>query len=108
VEGFSTSGGVYIATVQDGESFGDQAVDTIGAHVQASYMITDTIQPAVRFATVAPEGDDNNSTEILGGISAYFFGHGLKWQTDAGAIISEGDGGSTSEVVVRSQLQLSF
>ncbi len=108
VEGFSTSGGVYLGIEGGGTGVDAEPTQTIGGHVQASYMITDNIQPAFRFATIAPEGDENNTTEILGGISAYFYGHSLKWQTDAGAITRESADGETSEIAVRSQLQLSF
>jgi hypothetical protein len=107
--GFSTTGGVYVASAQDGAGFGDQSYAALGAHVQAGYMLAGIYQPALRVALVDPDGDDNNTTEITGGFSVYAFEHGFKWQTDVGALIGQVAGAdSTTDLLARTQLQLSW
>lgn len=106
VEGVSTTGGLYVATAQDDTDFADQSYDAVGFHVQGGYMIDDTFQPVVRLAMVAPDGDDNNTLELAGGLSLYKFEHGFKWQTDATLLSHEGT--STTDFLIRTQLQLSF
>lgn len=106
--GFSTSGAVYVSSAQSGDRFGDQSFEAVGFHLQAGYVVTERFQPAVRYASIAPDGPDNDLQEILGGLSIYFFGHGLKWQTDGGALLSQVSGGRRADYLVRSQLQLAF
>lgn len=108
VEGFSSTGGVYFGTIQDGPDFPDQTSDALGVHLQASYTVDETHQVAGRFAQVARLADGvPNLREVSLGYSLYGFGHGFKWQTD----ITLGlDGGQEpgDDVQVRSQVQLSF
>lgn len=106
VQGFSTTGGVYVATAQDDVDFADQAYAAVGAHLQGGYMIDRTYQPVVRVAMVDPDGDDNNTLEVTGGFSLYRFEHGFKWQTDLTLLAHEDT--STNDILVRTQLQLSF
>ena len=103
-EGFSTTGGVYWASVD----VDDESSSTLGFHAQAGYLIGDLFQPAVRFAMVDPEGDDNNTQELGLGLSFYFFGHGLKWQNDVSMLTAQSAAGDLSDIRARSQLQLSF
>lgn len=102
--GLSASGAVFVAT--DGTT--DREYGGMGAHVQAGYLLTPMYQPVVRFALVDPDGDDNNVMELTGGFSMYFFQHGLKWQTDVGALISQGTDGNVTDLQGRTQLQLSL
>ena len=106
--GFATTGGVYVATAQDGGAFSDQSFAAVGFHAQAGYLLNAKYQPVVRVAMVAPDGADNNTMEVTGGMSVYLHKHGLKWQTDAGAVIKQTTGDSTNDIVVRTQLQLAF
>lgn len=106
--GLSTNGGVYVATAQDGESFGDQSFAAVGLHIQAGYMLSDKLQPVVRYAVVVPDGDDNNVHEILAGVSLYQFAHNFKLQADVGAQLSETTGDMAVDFLARTQLQLSF
>lgn len=108
VDGFSSTGGVYVASAQSGMSFSDQSYAALGFHLQAGYMIGGRYQPALRYALIAPDGPDNDRQEVLGGMSIYFFNHGLKWQSEAGALLTDTAGNSKSDYLVRTQLQLSF
>lgn len=108
VEGLSASGAVYVGTAQDGTGFLDQSYAALGGHVQAGYMITGKLQPAVRYAVVAPDGPDNNVHEILGGFSLYQYKHNFKWQTDVGAQLRETADGTAADLIARAQLQLAF
>ncbi len=125
VSGFATTAAVYMSTAQDGDGFADQSYAAMGAHLQASYMINKTIQPVVRYATLMPEGDDNDIHEIVAGVSAYFWGHKIKWQTDFTMLLSEqeSDGAGSGvrasdgtprrghmrkDYLVRTQVQLAF
>lgn len=108
VEGFSTSGGAYFATAQDGADFPDQTGDALGFHLQAGYTVDKTHQVAGRYALILPQADGaGNLQEASLGYSLYLFGHGFKWQTDVTLGLHEGqDPGE--DVQIRSQAQLSF
>ena len=102
--GFSTTGGVYVSTLQDGEGLADQSKNKTGFHVQAGYLIGKRYQPVVRYAKVMPDGGED-AQEIAAGLSMYFYKHNVKWQTDF-ALLQTGD--ADADQVVRSQLQFYF
>lgn len=108
VEGFSTTGGVYFSTLQDGDGLGDQTTDAIGFHLQAGYTVDKMHQVAGRYSLIAPEAEGaGNQQEASLVYSLYQFGHGFKWQTDVTIGLDEGqDFGD--EIQARSQVQLAF
>jgi phosphate-selective porin OprO/OprP len=108
VEGFSTTGGVYFATVQDGADFLEQTGDSVGVHVQVGYTVDKTHQVAGRYSLIAPQADgEGNLQEVSLVYSLYQFSHNFKWQTDVTLGLDEGqDPGD--DIQVRSQAQLSF
>lgn len=106
--GFSSSGAFMLATHQDGDSLTDQSLFVSGLFAQAGYMVTEMIQPAARYSRVDYEGADQLVHEALGGINVYFYGHNLKWQTDAGAIITETPNDTDTAYRIRTQMQLDF
>lgn len=108
VEGFSSTGGVFISSAQAGPNFGDRALDALGLHLQIGHVIDGLVQPVARYALVAPDGADNDTHEVLGGLGFYFWGHEVKWQTDGGALLAESSGGTVTDYRVRTQLQLAF
>jgi hypothetical protein len=107
-QGFSATGGLYLATAQDGAGLGDQAYEGLGWHVQTGYVIRQTFQPAVRYGALLPRSAAADRHEVLAGLAIYFFGHNLKWQTDGGALIERLDAGKLVNALVRTQLQLAF
>jgi hypothetical protein len=108
VEGFSSTGGIYFATAQDGADFPDQAADALGFHVQAGYTVDETHQVVGRFAQVARLADGvGNLREASLGYSLYVFGHGFKWQTDLTVGLDAGQEPG-DDIQIRSQAQLSF
>jgi hypothetical protein len=66
------------------------------------------VQPAFRFARLFPPGENNDTTELLGGVTVFLFGDNVKWATDAGALLSETADGSDVAAQVRTQFQLDF
>lgn len=109
VAGFAATAAVYVGSSQDGAEFSDQAYAALGAHVQAGYLIKKMVQPVVRYAIVMPQGDDEHDRhEIAGGVSAYFWGHKIKWQTDFTALLSETAADTRKDYLVRTQVQLAF
>ena len=70
-------------------------------------LVGDHLQPAVRYALVAPEAGDPEH-EILGGLAAFAFGHGVRGTLDGGAKIVEQEGDDVIGSIVRTQLQLVF
>lgn len=108
VEGFSSTGAVYVSSAQSGPGFSDRAFEALGLHLQIGYVIGELVQPVARYSLVAPDGADNDSHEVLGGIGFYFWGHEVKWQTDGGALLTEAAGGTAKDYRVRTQLQLAF
>lgn len=84
-----------------------------GTHAQTGYVINPgdfaVFQPVVQYARVDPDGDDNARQQIGGGLNVYFRGHRLKLQTDAYALMDDVEAGeSTIDVLIRSQIQLTF
>ncbi|MFO8070811.1 MAG: porin [Polyangia bacterium] len=108
LHGFSTSGAFFAGSAQDGNDFQDQSFAALGFYAQAGFVFGDFIQPAVRYAIVDPDGEENSSQQILGGLSFYFFGHNVKWQTDGGAVLRQVEAGDLTDYLVRTQLQLAF
>ena len=106
--GFSSTGGLYVGSVQDGDAFSDQAYDMMGMHAQLGYLIMEKIQPVFRYGVLNPEGGKNYKQEIFGGLSVYFAKHNLKWQTEVGGIVEQDGDDSTSDTVLATQLQLGF
>lgn len=106
VQGLSSTGGVYVSSVQAGEGFSDRALGAVGFHLQAGYLIAQKVQPAVRIAIVAPDGEDNDQRELALCLGYFPFGHNLKWQTEIAALSSQAS--DTTDARVRSQLQLGF
>ncbi|MBN2342473.1 MAG: hypothetical protein JXX29_01005 [Deltaproteobacteria bacterium] len=108
VHGFSSTGGIYLMSVQNGTSFGDQTYGAIGMHAQIGYVIKGMVQPVFRYGTINPDGGDLYRQEITGGISLYFAKHNLKWQTEFGALLEKDGDDDTADTIVATQLQLAF
>lgn len=107
--GFSSRGGLFVAAGQDGDAFSDQAFEAMGLRVQAGYFLGHGLQFAMRYAHVMPEGPDNDSQEIRGGLTLFIFEHNFKLQADGGALISEQPGADKrKDIVLRTQLQFAF
>ena len=105
---FSHTGAVFIKAEQDGAEFTDLALSNIGVFASVAYAIKGRVQPAFRFARLFPPGENNDTTELLGGVTVFLFGDNVKWATDAGALLSEAADGSDVAAQVRTQFQLDF
>ena len=108
IGGFAGTGAFYMASAQSGGQFSQQAMQAVGFHLQAGYLIAGKYQPSLRYALIAESGGGATTQELMAGLSLYIFKHSLKWQTDGGALIVDDGGASATTVLVRSQLQLSF
>jgi len=108
VQGLSATAAFYLASPLD-----ETAAEAMGYHAQLGYVLGAGWQPAVRFASHMPDGDNNDTSELGVAISKYMNKHGLKWQTDITYEMSEGldeAGEVTTDtgMALRSQLQLVF
>lgn len=106
--GFSTSGAVVMGSTQDGSSMGDRNLAATGYFLQAGYLVGDFVEPAARYSLVDFDDLGLQRHEGMGGINLYFYGHKLKWQTDAGVIIDEAADVSRTSYQARTQLQFAF
>jgi hypothetical protein len=105
VSGFAVSGAFFVRTLT-GDASG---LDRIGFAVDAGYVIGGTVEPVLRFARVVPDDDAEATTQELAfGLNVYFVGNTFKWATDVAALGHELGGTATTDVRVRSQLQLVF
>jgi len=79
-----------------------------GFYVQPGYFVVPKrLELAARFAQIDDEeADGEHVHEVLGAIDWYFDGHSFKWMTDGGVI--HHTEGKTSDVQVRTQLQMVF
>lgn len=106
--GFSSTGGFYAATAQNGVYFKDQGFGALGMHAQLGYVIAGRIQPVFRYGVLDSDGKDTFKQEIFGGISLYFAKHNLKWQTEIGGLLEKDGEEDFTNTVVATQLQLAF
>jgi hypothetical protein len=82
----------------------------IAFHVQGGYFVLPKhAQLVARFAMlpITVAGTKENTMEIRGGFNWYFFGHSLKWLTDAGIVKDTTDGAPT-DFQFRTQAQVMF
>lgn len=107
VSGFSTTGGVYLATAST-DAFSDQDFAAWGFHVQAGYTIAKQYQPVLRYALLNPDGPDNSIQELTAGVSWYVFGHGFKIQADGTVFLQDDPTGMQKNYRARIQLQMAF
>ena len=100
--GLSFSGAGYA-------NYTEGSMDQLGFHTQAGYVIKKKYQPVARYAYVAPEGEGNDQHELAVGLSTYFYGHNVKWQTELAALENEVTADeSTRDYRFQTQLQLAF
>lgn len=96
--GFSTTGGAYVMSSQDGLSLTDQTLAFVGFHVQAGFMATPKVQPVARFAYVDARLENGiDEQEISVGANYYAFGHDVKL-TGAVRLFKVGDNGFDDDV----------
>jgi hypothetical protein len=114
MKGIAVSGAYYARFSQtlsatDNTSLFDQGLDAKGMYVQASYVLMDKYQPAVRYARVFNQGADNDKAEIMGALSYLPYGHHVKVQAEAGVEMSQqADGDDINNYVVRLESQFAF
>jgi hypothetical protein len=106
--GFSSTGGVTVATAQGGKGFLDPGFGSVGFHVQAGYVIKGKVEPAIRYARIMSAGDAGASQEILVAINVFCHGHNVKWSTDFGVVNYAEGTRRSADFRVRSQVQLAF
>ncbi|MGB0592184.1 MAG: porin [Myxococcota bacterium] len=111
VEGFSLDAEFFVGMAQDDADagFSSQALTGLGLYAQAGYVIAEQYLPVIRYESVMPDGTGNDTQVLTAGFGAFFFKHNLKLQTELSWINAEaGEDASTSDIRVRTQLQLSF
>lgn len=117
VEGFSTTGGLYLGWLEDLAIHDDNALhyDSVGWHVQLGYVIKKTLEPVVRFDGIMRDGPHNNAMGLLAGANLFFSGHKLKVGAELGPQFEqwvdpddETEHRTLTHFVARSQAQLAF
>ncbi len=109
VSGVHVTGGVYYATAQTGEAFGDQEGTLVGYYGQGSYLIAEQYAPVLSAAMVDDVTGTEQDVELLVGFGWFPHKHKLKWQTDVGRVANYGIPGTDEEALrVRTQVQLVF
>ncbi len=103
-EGISASGGIF-ADMQ-GPKVADLSYAGIAAYAQAGYMLNDTKQLALLYATIAKDGGDNEQ-EVSMAFTHFEFGHNVKWQADV-TLLHTDYGVKRQDIRARSQIQLDF
>ncbi len=108
------TGAIYTSSKRDGQDdFDTHQYAATAGFVQAGYMITRMIEPAVRWGIDNPTEDgEPTAQEFTGGLNFYFFKHDWKWQTDASFLKNVRETGGqfveSDDWRIRSQLQLAF
>ncbi len=115
--GFSLNGAFFFGmdqTDEDPFSYGSEGM-RMSAFVDAGYFVTGRIQPVLRYSYRNPTldsdvGEGDSMHDIGAGLSVYFRGHNVKWQSDITTSI-EGQGPDSDALVnvqARSQIQVGF
>ena len=108
VRGFSTNGAGFVRTVQDGESFADQAWDSAGFHMHAGYAIDGKVEPAFRLARIWSADPSHSAFEVGGAIGVYLWKQKVRWATDVVALEHGVGADATTALRVQTQLETSF
>lgn len=100
--GFSTTGGIYFMTAQDGDNVLDQASSLFGFHLQAGYMLTKKWQAAARYSYIndvtLKATTARDQQEIAAAVNFFGFGHDAKFQ--GGTRLIKNGAGSFSDVLL--------
>lgn len=105
--GGSMSAGLYLELAQQGAGALALAPSQVGARVQGGYVYLGTLEPALRYAVVAPVGGVRRH-EGVAAFSVYFVEHAFKWQSDFSLLVFEDAGAVTTGARARTQLTFSF
>ncbi|MCX8071720.1 MAG: OprO/OprP family phosphate-selective porin [Candidatus Binatia bacterium] len=83
---------------------------THGLNVQAGYfVIPSTLELAIRYAQVNPDGPANRQEEYRVGVGWFIWQHALKLQADVGSLVYEqAKGPKREDLELRTQLQVIF
>jgi hypothetical protein len=115
VSGFSLSGAAYVAMDESTDAAGEtnMTMSSIGLHAQASYLLSNSYQPVLRFEWTMPgevTADNEDEKVATLGFNWFLHGHKVKWQTDVSMVLfsNETTGEDTSDMRLRSQLQFAF
>ena len=104
--GMHSTGGFYLAAGPNAK--GKLNYEQLGAHLQLGQVIAKRFQPAIRYAIVNPDGDDNDAHDIDVAFSVYFFGHKMKWQTEFNTTVMPAAGDVTTALGARTSATLAF
>lgn len=113
-EGWSLTGAYYLSSAQTGRIYmEDRVKESEGAHLQAGYVISELVEPAVRWATVTSQGatdaEDETTNAYTAGLNVFFHGHKLKWSNDFTLALTDSEaGGESTATEFRTQAQLAF
>ena len=103
IKGFAT-GGVFYARMDQGPE--GMTLSGMGAAFQASYLVAQRWQPAVRYELFMPQDDSGDVHVVTAGLGAHISKHRhVKWQLDASAVLNPS---GNHDYWVRTQLQLMF
>lgn len=108
LHGASLSAALYMAWDQQKEHLKSSTLSRVGMHAQVGYVVAGMFQPVLRYAHIWPDGPDNDTQELLAGLTAYLFGHSVKLQADGGAQLIETSADQLKDWLVRTQVQVSF
>jgi hypothetical protein len=108
VGGFTSLGGFWLGSLQTGDDWGEQEFDAFAVSVQAGYAIMGKVEPAVRYALIAIDGDANDRQEVSAVLAWYIRGHNVKLALDGSALIDETPTGISNGWRSRLNLELHF
>ena len=108
MHGLAATGAYYLsmATVEDDKESLETGLH--GYHLQMSYHITNELVPVLRYTQFQEDSPNSGTTEYIFGVSSYFYGHQVKWQSDFGKEIHEVAGYEPDNYRFRTQLQVTF
>jgi hypothetical protein len=108
VNGITASAGYFMERRQkaDKDSWSEQEPYANGFYGQINYLLADTVAPAFRYATVMPDADDSNQSEITAGVGVYLKEHTVAINADYSRLSDEAAKSDTDRL--RLQLGLQF
>ncbi len=108
VSGYSLSGALYLATVEDGETPADQRLSALGVFGTTGYVFRQRLGVAVQYSAILPQDQGVVQHEARGGVAVYILKQRVQFRVDGGAVVDMVEPEPQTDVQIRGILQMTL